>query len=380
MGAGDVMNPEYLGEFDEKDGYLDFASIGPPSKTARAASAVLLDAIADGGCAPDAVLGPAYADARAEIAAALGVADGFATSVPSTSAGIMQVAFGLVGAGGNVVVPSHEFPANRYPWIRAAGVGGPEVRFVDVPSGRVTPDALAGAIDADTRLVAVSLVDYLTGVGVDVDAIVEAAGNALILVDGIQALGGVEAVLGSADVFVAGGQKWLRAGFGSGVMAASLRAIERLAPTLTGWWGVDDNFAFDVAPPHLALETADRFLESSPNASGAVAAAAALRVCALAGIDEIEEAVLVRSGMVLEAARSLGAEVIAPWRTETERSGISTFRFPTTSSAAVVAALADDGFIVSERNGWIRVAPHATTPIPVIEAFEAAIAIQARNA
>ncbi len=83
------MNPEYLGEFDEKDGYLDFASIGPPSKTARAASAVLLDAIADGGCAPDAVLGPAYADARAEIAAALGVADGFATSVPSTSAGIM---------------------------------------------------------------------------------------------------------------------------------------------------------------------------------------------------------------------------------------------------------------------------------------------------
>ena len=47
---------------------------------------------------------------------------------------------------------------------------------------------------------------------------------------------------------------------------------------------------------------------------------------------------------------------------------------------ATVAALGEGGFIVSERNGWIRVAPHATTPMRVIDAFGDALADQVRNA
>ena len=43
------MNSEYLSDFDEQDGYLDFASIGPASKSARAASAGLLDAMDTAG-------------------------------------------------------------------------------------------------------------------------------------------------------------------------------------------------------------------------------------------------------------------------------------------------------------------------------------------
>jgi selenocysteine lyase/cysteine desulfurase len=374
------VNSEYLSDFDEQDGYLDFASIGPASKSARAASAGLLDAMAAGDRAPVEIIGPAYEAARSQIASALGVDDGRATSVPSTSAGIMQIAFGLVGAGGNVVVPAHEFPANRYPWLRAEAVGGPEVRAVAIPDGRVTPQALAGATDADTRLVAVSLVDYLTGFRVNIDAVVAAAGDALVLVDGIQALGAVRAGLGGADVFVAGGQKWLRAGFSAGVMAVSSRVIERLAPTLTGWWAVEDNFVFEAPPPHPPLSTADRFLESSPNLPGAIAAAAALRVLAAGGVDEIEAAVLARSGMMLSVLRSLDAEILAPWRSDAERAGIITFRLPGKSSAAVVSALAEAGYIVSERNGWIRVSAHATTPFAVIEAFGAAITDQARKA
>ncbi len=161
------MNRDYLSEFEEQDGYLNFASIGPPAKSARAAAADLLDQAADGSRPTAQLVGPAYEDARAAIASALGVRDGLATSVPSTSAGMMQIAFGLIGAGGNVVVPSHEFPANRYPWLRAEAVGGPTVRAVEVPDGRVTADALAPAIDDRTRLVAVSLVDYMTGYRVE---------------------------------------------------------------------------------------------------------------------------------------------------------------------------------------------------------------------
>ena len=374
------MRQEYLDEFEERDGYLNFASVGPPSRAAREAVGSLLDEVALGDGQADAIMGPAYQKACHKIAGALGVEDGFATSVPSTSAGIMQIAFGLVGSGGNMVVPAHEFPANRYPWLRAEAVGGPEVRAVEIADRRVDPDALADAIDGETRLVAVSLVDYMTGFRVDVDAISEAAGDALVLVDGIQGLGAVEATLGSADVLVAGGQKWLRAGFGAGVMAVSPRAIDRLEPTLTGWWSVEDGFAFEVPPPHPALATANRFLEGSPNLLGAVAAAAALDVVGTGGIREIEAAVLERSGAVLNLVESLGAEVIAPWRSDRERAGIVTFKIPGLPAVNTVEALAEAGFVVSERNGWIRVSPHATTPLRIIEALGAALRDQIRKA
>jgi selenocysteine lyase/cysteine desulfurase len=374
------MNRDYLDEFGEQDGYLNFASVGPPSRSARVAPRGLLDEVALGDCAATEIIGPAYQTARSEIADALGVEDGLATSVPSTSAGIMQIAFGLVGSGGNVVVPAQEFPANRYPWLRAEAVGGPEVRAVEIADGRVDPDALAGAIDGDTRLVAVSLVDYMTGFRVDIEAIAEAAGDALVLVDGIQGLGAVDAMLGSADVFVAGGQKWLRAGFSAGVMAVSPRVLDRLEPTLTGWWSVEDGHAFEVPPPHPAVATADRFLEGSPNLLGAVAAAAALNIVHSGGIGEIEAAVLERSGAILDLVRSLDAEVIAPWRSDRERAGIVTFRLPDLPAAEAVESLASAGFVVSERNGWIRVSPHATTPTKVIEAFGTALRDQVRKA
>ena len=374
------MNQDYLAEFGEQDGYLNFASVGPPSRSARNAAGDLLDEVALGDQAATQIIGPAYQKARREIAHALGVEDELATSVPSTSAGIMQIAFGLIGSGGNIVVPAHEFPANRYPWLRAEAVGGPKVRAVEIADGRVDRAALADAIDGDTRVVAVSLVDYMTGFRVNVDAIIEAAGDALVLVDGIQGLGAVDAGLGGADVFVAGGQKWLRAGFSAGVMAVSPRVFDRLEPTLTGWWSVEDGFAFEVPPPHPALATADRFLEGSPNLLGAVASAAAFDVVDAGGMNEIEAAVLERSGAIVDLARSLGAEVIAPWRSDAERAGIVTFRLAGVSATDAVESLAVAGFVVSERNGWIRVSPHATTPMRAIEAFGHAVRYQVRKA
>ncbi|MEN8112990.1 MAG: aminotransferase class V-fold PLP-dependent enzyme [Actinomycetota bacterium] len=374
------MNEAYLREFSASDGYLNFASVGPPSSAARTAATGLMDAVAVADGSVVETVGPSYQGARATIADALGVPDGRATSVPSTSAGIMQVAFGLIGAGGNVVVPAHEFPANLYPWLRAEKAGGPTVRLVEIPDRRVTAEALSDAIDDETRLVAVSLVDFMSGFRVDVESIVAGAGDALVLVDGIQGLGAVAASLGPADVFVAGGQKWLRAGFSGGVLAVSERSFERLSPTLTGWFGVEDIYGFEVPPPHPALETAERFLESSPNLLGAVTSAAALDVVAIEGIDRIEAAVLERSGAALEIVRSLGAEVIAPWRSDRERAGIVSFRFPGLEAADVVRRLGVDGFVVSERGGWIRVSPHATTPMASIVAFGEALRDQVRNA
>ena len=92
--------------------------------------------------------------------------------------------------------------------------------------------------------------------------------------DAIQCLGGIGFTASLADVVVAGGQKWLRAGWGSGLLALSPRSIEMLHPTLTGWWGVADAFDWDALPPHPARSDAEMFQDGSPPFFGAFAIAA----------------------------------------------------------------------------------------------------------
>jgi selenocysteine lyase/cysteine desulfurase len=72
--------------------------------------------------------------------------------------------------------------------------------------------------------------------------------------------------------------------------------------------------------------------------------------------------------------------VISPWRSDAERAGIVTFRLAGVSATDAVESLAVAGFVVSERNGWIRLSPHATTPMRVIEAFGDALRYQVRKA
>ena len=135
----------------------------------------------------------------------------------------------------------------------------------------------------------------------------------LLVVDAIQGLGAVAAVLGPADVLVAGGQKWLRAGWGSGVMAVGDRALERLAPTLTGWCGVE-------ALPRLrgpaASRDAGRRRAVSRRAlrrtSGTLQMGAAVEVIEMAGIAAIEAAVLARAAAVEEACAGPGPRCSLP--------------------------------------------------------------------
>jgi len=58
-----------------------------------------------------------------------------------------------------------------------------------------------------------------------------------------------------------------------------------------------------------------------------------------------------------------GAEVLAPWRGPQERAGILCFRLPGEDAVTTAARLAEAGLVVSRRAGWVRVAPHASTPL-----------------
>lgn len=362
-----VVSDAYLSEFSEPIGYLDFAAVGPPSRRVRGA-------VTDGyarASMPDGRIGPAmvgsYEAALGTYGRFLGVAPELVTVVPNTSGGLFHLAFGLVPFGGNVVVPAHEFPANLYPWLRAAGMGGPEVRIVEVPDRRVTAGALSEAVDDQTRAIAVSAVDYLSGFRADLGSLRELADDALLVVDAVQGLGAIDMSFAPADVVVAGGLKWMRAGFGAGLLAVSPRSVEMMHPTLTGWWGVEDSFDWDAPPPHRARSDAERFHDGGPPFFGVFGLAAAIEVIEAEGMAAIGAAVMENVKAIEDVVRGAGGEVLDPWDDDDERAGILSFRFPIEPAAVTAQRLDDAEIVCSQRGDWVRLAPHATTDLAVLD-------------
>ena len=146
-------------------------------------------------------------------------------------------------------------------------------------------------------------------------------------------------------------------------MAVSDRALERLSPTLVGWCGVQDPFDTRITLPHPPLQDSRRFMMGSPGFVPLAAMRGALEALSRAPMDELEATVIERSSAVEEEARRAGAEVLSPWRRDSERSGIVSFRPSGEPAAGAYERLAAAGFHLTERDGFLRVAPYATTHI-----------------
>jgi selenocysteine lyase/cysteine desulfurase len=264
----------YLSSFAEPVGYLNFGSYGPPSRDVVETIGRLASAASAG--VPSAGLHAEDERALAAVSRLAGFDRAGVALAGSTSLGLMKVAFGL--PRGEVVVSEAEFPSNLYAWWRSEEAGLTTVRHLPPVPGQplapVTPERVADAVDPYTVAVAVSAVDFRTGAVADLAGLREAAGDRLLVVDGIQGFGVVDADWSLVDALVVGGQKWLRAGWGTGFVALSPRALDRLRPVLGGWTGVEGPSRYDGVP-HAALPGAQRFsvTNGSPFASGALATA-----------------------------------------------------------------------------------------------------------
>ena len=72
-------------------------------------------------------------------------------------------------AGDNIVTFSREFPSNIYPWLRLRDAFGVEVRMCEERDGRIDVDELESLIDQNTRVVAISHVQYASGFRIDLE-------------------------------------------------------------------------------------------------------------------------------------------------------------------------------------------------------------------
>ncbi|MFD9957860.1 aminotransferase class V-fold PLP-dependent enzyme [Amycolatopsis sp. NPDC058986] len=361
------ISPRYLLQFDEPAGYLDFARFGPPSHAVLDTTARLLDQTTTAG--PSTVDELMRQEIRAKAAAArlCGSDTDHTVLLPHTSLGLFQAAFNA--PGGEALVSAGEFPANTYPWARAEQAGRLTVRRMRPPRGYVTPEAVAAELTQETSMVSVSAVDFRTGYRADLAALRDVVGDRLLVVDGIQGFGVTEAPWEVADVLVVGGQKWLRAGWGTGFAVLSDRALERMDPVLSGWTGARDPGLFDDeihdADPMAAAWSISNL---SPVTSGAFAAA--LELVEEAGVGAIAARIAERVGELEDVAKSFGAEIVSA--TE-RRAGIFAFSLPGHPAEQVGAALSADGIAATVRPDHVRLSPHASTPAAAAELLRSSL-------
>ncbi|MFE9577120.1 aminotransferase class V-fold PLP-dependent enzyme [Nocardia sp. NPDC006044] len=363
----------YLAQFRETAGYLDFARYGPPSQAVVAASAAAMRSGATAG--PDTVDDLMGATDRAVRAAAR--LSGFATSsvvlVPNTSTGLFQAAFAIPPglATGEVLLSGNDFPANHYPWARAAQAGRFRLRVIAPPGGRMSPEVVRAELRPDTTAVSISAVDFATGYRADLAGIREVIGERLLIVDGIQGFGVTTQPWQVCDILVVGGQKWLRAGWGTGFLALSDRALERVDPLLSGWTGAVDPTRYDGLI-HPQAHGAARFSLTNLSPVDHAAFAAALELVESVGPAWIEHRVGERLGALHEALLPFDPLIRSAVGPE-HRSGILSFALPDHQPAQLGKRLAAAGVTATVHAEAVRLSVHATTTDAAIDAVTTTI-------
>jgi len=359
------ISPRYLLQFTESAGYLDFARFGPPSYAVLDATARLSEQSAHAGPATVDELMRQEVRAKAAAARLCGSDTDHIVLQPHTSMGLLQAAFSV--PGGTVLVSEAEFPANTYPWARAEQTGRVTVRRLR--AGHVTPDAVAEALTDDVTAVSVSAVDFRTGYRADLAALRDVIGDRLFVVDGIQGFGVIEAPWEVADVLVVGGQKWLRAGWGTGFTKLSDRMLERMDPVLSGWTGARDPGLFDntIHPPE-STAAAWSISNLSPVTSGAFAEA--LELVEDAGVAAIAARIAERVDALQDMLESLGATIVSA---TDRRAGILAFTLPGQPAEQVGIALNSAGIAATVRPEHVRLSPHASTSLDVVDEVRSAL-------
>lgn len=349
----------YLAEFDEPTGYVDFARFGPPGRSVLTTSETLLRWSTRPGPSTVDELMTEEPRARAAAARLCGTSPGHVVLLPNTSLGLIQAAF---GCRGEVLVPAGDFPSNTYPWARAQQADRVKVDWL---LGTATPQGIAEALTARTTAVTVSAVDFRSGYRMDLAALRETVGDRLLIVDGIQGFGAVTEAWAAADVLVVGGQKWLRAGWGTGFAVMSDRALDRLEPLVSSWTGVQEPTLFDDRI-HEPADTAARWNITNLNPVTSGALATALELVERVGVAAIEARITERVAMLADAVRSGGGRI------KSQGSNILTFDTPDLDATG--AALRAAGIAATVRGDHIRLSPHASTSPETVEAIRATLA------
>jgi cysteine desulfurase/selenocysteine lyase len=357
--------------------HLNHAGVSPVSTRVTEAMTQFLDLSARTGTLHYSEMEARAEEARRKFARLIGAQVEEIAFVKNTSEGLSRVANGLpFRPGDRIVTTNLEYPSNVYPWwhLHRRGI---ETVMVNHRDGRIPLSHLEAALEAPTRLLAISSVEFGNGLRNDLEALGRMCRerDVWFCVDAIQSLGVLELDVERCgiDFLSADGHKWLLSVEGVGGFYVSRRVLAKLDPVNVGWRSVvnrGDYFNYDLRFP----ETAVKFEEGSLNLCSLWGFDAALGLILEVGVPRIARRVMALLDQLVARLSERGYPITSPMEPP-ERSGIVTFRAPEGGEDAhsLVRRLREAGFITVERAGSVRVSPHFYNEEDEIERFVKAL-------
>lgn len=354
----------------EQTVYLNSCSLGPLSNRARTA---LQQYAADwsefGAPAWWQAWIPKLDAAKERFARLIGAQPHEVTISHSISSALSSVASTIDYADRPVVVAADiDFPTIPYQWLSKAP-RGVDVRYAQSDGPQVPVSSYESVIRPDVALVATSHVFYATGAIQPVREIAELAhaSGARIVVDGYHAVGAIPVDVKALDVdfYVGGVLKWLMGGPGLTFIYVREELIEQVRPTISGWFASAEQFAFN--PLDLSFPpTADRLQLGTPAVGAAYSGVAGMDMVLEAEPERIWSRLQELTGLVLERAHASGYRVNSPLDPK-QRGGV--VMLAVREPEKTVLALAERGFTVDHRPGYVRVSPHFFNTRDDVERF-----------
>jgi selenocysteine lyase/cysteine desulfurase len=154
------------------------------------------------------------------------------------------------------------------------------------------------------------------------------------------------------DFYVTGALKYLLGAAGIGFLYVRRELIRRLTPTISGWFAQANPFAFDIKQFDPA-PTARRFEAGTPPIPNAYITLASLGLLHEIGFDAIANRVRGIAQAILHGAAKLELKVKTP-----RDSAGPLVVFQAKDSNAMVAKLAAENIVASNRRDGVRIAFH----------------------
>lgn len=359
---------DFAAGFDEEPGYLDFARVGPLGRAVLEEQRALDELLRRARYGSLDSLDRQDERVREAVGELIGFRADQVVFQPNTSSGLMHAMFGFTG--GMALSPA-EFPSLTFAAVRAAeSLNVLNPIWLRTDYGRVTPGAIRDQLTPACGAVAVSLVDFRTGYLADLDGIRQVIGDRLLIVDAIQGFGVVDAPFEVADVIVSGGQKWVRAGWGTGFLALSDRAASELTPVISGFNATDAaGMPLDeVLPPRHGVRA---FSITNPSPVAQAMFATALEDIAQVGVESINSRIAEKVTAVIELADEFAVPVVSS-RAENERAGIVVLEPAADQLTTLTASLYNHGVTVTTRDGRVRLSAHVSTGDETLSMLRAA--------
>jgi selenocysteine lyase/cysteine desulfurase len=292
----------------------------------------------------------------------------------SLSAGVSPLASAIdFDARSKVVISDFEFPTIGQIW-HAQELRGAQVVHVPADGSEIPLERFEAAIDEQTAVVSIAAVCYRNGARLPVEEIARIAHErgALVVLDAYQAIGTypLDVTQLGVDVVAAGVLKYLLGSAGLGFMWTRPGLSEELLPTQTGWFADKNIFEMDIND-YSPSPTARRFQSGTPPVPAIYAGIAGIELMLEIGVAETREHVTALNEHLIAGVDDLGGTVVTP--RDPEKRG-ALVCIAATDAPELVAELAKDGIVTSDRDGNLRVSAHAYNTIEDIDAVLVALA------